>query len=248
MRSGELPAWWPGFLFGFLGAGGRLPKARRGRFFIVQFLFFLERISSCEGRTKVAFTTKPGSLHRPVSSLTSSLEVSLPAGFPAVVRLGALPYSWALCFLCMGVLDTSGSPPTTAVQGSKEAALPVESWRPLSPGRGVQCGVREGVWLRRPPPSHRRAIPSAFVAFSLGNDNDKKWTPPHVQAEGTRVGGSLIRYLSSGTTRRVTQMCPPVATFTSSMATVRLSPGTCVRAGCATYSRSCFNRPAHNYV
>ena len=50
------------------------------------------------------------------------------------------------------------------------------------------------------------------------------------------------------TTRRVTQMCPPVATFTSSMATVRLSPGTCVRAGCATYSRSCFNRPAHNYV
>ena len=25
----------PGFPFGFLGAGGRLPKARRGRFFIV---------------------------------------------------------------------------------------------------------------------------------------------------------------------------------------------------------------------
>ena len=30
----------PGFPFGFLGAGGRLPKARRGRVFIVQFFFF----------------------------------------------------------------------------------------------------------------------------------------------------------------------------------------------------------------
>ena len=31
----------PGFPFAFLGAGGRLPKARRGRVFIVQFFFFL---------------------------------------------------------------------------------------------------------------------------------------------------------------------------------------------------------------
>ena len=30
----------PGFPFGFLGAGGRLPKARRGRAFVVQFFFF----------------------------------------------------------------------------------------------------------------------------------------------------------------------------------------------------------------
>ena len=30
----------PGFPFGFLGAGGRLPKARRGRIFIVYFHFF----------------------------------------------------------------------------------------------------------------------------------------------------------------------------------------------------------------
>ena len=30
----------PGFPFGFLGAGGRLPKARRGQVFIVQFFFF----------------------------------------------------------------------------------------------------------------------------------------------------------------------------------------------------------------
>jgi hypothetical protein len=30
----------PGFSFDLLGAGGRLPKARRGRVFIVQFFFF----------------------------------------------------------------------------------------------------------------------------------------------------------------------------------------------------------------
>ena len=30
----------PGFAFGFLGAGGRLPKARRGRVFVAQFFFF----------------------------------------------------------------------------------------------------------------------------------------------------------------------------------------------------------------
>ena len=30
----------PGFPFDFLGAGGRLPKARHGRVFIVQFFFF----------------------------------------------------------------------------------------------------------------------------------------------------------------------------------------------------------------
>ena len=30
----------PGFPFGFLGAGGRLPKARRGRVFIVQYYYY----------------------------------------------------------------------------------------------------------------------------------------------------------------------------------------------------------------
>ena len=30
----------PGFSFGFLGAGGRLPKARRGRVFIVQYYYY----------------------------------------------------------------------------------------------------------------------------------------------------------------------------------------------------------------
>ena len=30
----------PGFPFGFLGAGGRFPKARRGRVFIAEFFFF----------------------------------------------------------------------------------------------------------------------------------------------------------------------------------------------------------------
>ena len=34
----------PGFPFGFLGAGGRLPKARRGRFFIVQFIIVISGV------------------------------------------------------------------------------------------------------------------------------------------------------------------------------------------------------------
>ena len=43
MRSDEWPALVFLLVFGFLGAGGRLPKARRGRFLIVQFIFFFVR-------------------------------------------------------------------------------------------------------------------------------------------------------------------------------------------------------------
>ena len=39
MRSDEWPAWFS-FAFGFLGAGGRFPKARRGRVFIVKYNYY----------------------------------------------------------------------------------------------------------------------------------------------------------------------------------------------------------------
>ena len=41
---------WPGFPFGFLGAGGRLPKARRGWVFVVKFSFFFLKILFLGGR------------------------------------------------------------------------------------------------------------------------------------------------------------------------------------------------------
>ena len=43
----------PGFPFGFLGAGGRLPKARRGRVSFVQFFFFFFTSQSPKTATKI---------------------------------------------------------------------------------------------------------------------------------------------------------------------------------------------------
>ena len=103
----------PGFPFGFLGASGRLPKARRGRVFIVQFFFFSRSCTQkLPGWQLTAQLTGIGS-ERPRAAVRKKRPFALYCHNTA----GALP-AWVSLWTTYNPTGTSPPPPLPSLQRS----------------------------------------------------------------------------------------------------------------------------------